>query len=224
MSEVEPSPSSHPEELPSATPSARFERLPDASVVASTAQHLEANGFRVIVASSGTEARAAVEKLLPNGAEVFDSTSVTLDSTGISRMIQESGKYRPLRPTLLRLRAEGKKFEQRRLGSSPDFVVGSVHAITESGQVVVASGSGSQLAPYAFGAEHVVWVVGTQKIVRDLDEAFRRIYDYALPKESERVRAAYGIPGSSVSKLLIMNREFDAERITVVLVNERLGY
>lgn len=224
MSEVESAPMSPSVGSSSAPPSEQFDRLPGESVVARTVRNLEANGFRVIVVSSGAEARAAVEKLLPEGAEVFDSTSATLESTGIAQMIQQSGRYRPIRPTLLQLRTEGKKAEQRRLGSSPDYVVGSVHAITEAGQVVVASGSGSQLAPYVYGAEHVVWVVGTQKIVGDLDQAFRRIYDYTLPRESERVRKVYGMPGSFVSKLLIFNREFDADRITIVLVNERLGF
>jgi L-lactate utilization protein LutC len=224
MSEVESTPIPLAVESRTGAVAQQFEQLPDASVVTTTAHSLEANGFRVIVVPSGAEAREVVEKLLPEGSEVFDSTSVTLDSTGIARMVQESGKYHPIRPALLQLRAEGKRAEQRHLGSSPDYVVGSVHAVTRNGQVVVASGSGSQLAPYSFGAEHVIWVVGTQKIVDDLDQAFERIYNYTLPKESERVRKAYGMPGSSVSKLLVVNREPDSGRTTIVLVNERLGF
>ncbi len=204
--------------------SEKYEQLPDASRVAATARNLEANGFHTIVVSSREEARAAVEAILPPGAEVFDSTSLTLEETGIARMIQESGRYRAIRPTLLQLGAEGKKPEQRRLASSPDYIVGSVHAVTEQGQVVVASGSGSQLAPYASGAGNVVWVVGTQKIVSDLDEAFDRVYSHSLPKESARVRKVYGIPGSVVAKLLVVNRELQPGRITIVLVNERLGF
>ncbi len=204
--------------------SERYELLPDSSCIDATARNLEANGMHTIVVSSGQEARAAVEKLLPEGAEVFDSTSITLQETGIARLIQDSGRYHAVRPTLVQLGAEGKKAEQRRLGSAPEYIVGSVHAVTEKGQVVVASGSGSQLGPYAHGAEHVIWVVGTQKIVSDLDQAFDRIYWYTLPKESERARKAYGVPGSFVSKMLIVNREFQPGRITVVLVNERLGF
>jgi L-lactate utilization protein LutC len=228
MSEAEPAPTPalSAEAAPVIEPLVpeRYGVLPDSSRVAATARNLEANGFHTIVVSSREEAKAAVERLLPEGAEVFDSTSVTLDETGISRLIQESGKYRAVRPALLKLREAGNKSEQRRLGSSPDFVVGSVHAVTGQGQVVVASGSGSQLGPYAFGAGNVIWVVGTQKIVKDLDEAYRRIYDYSLPKESARARKAYGIPGSFVSKMLIVNREFEPGRITIVLVNERLGF
>lgn len=204
--------------------SEKYDRLPDASRVAKTAQSLEANGIHAIVVSSAEEARAAVGQLLPEGAEVFDSTSATLEGTGIARMILDSGRYRPIRPTLIQLGAEGKKAEQRRLGSSPEYIVGSVHAITEKGEVVVASGSGSQLAPYASGAGHVVWVAGAQKIVGDLNEAFDRVYTHSLPKESARVRKAYGLSGSVVGKLLVVNRELQPGRITVVLVNERLGF
>ena len=102
--------------------------------------------------------------------------------------------------------------------------MGSVHAITEKGQVLVASATGSQLGPYSYGAEHVIWVAGTQKIVRDLDEANDRIFSYTLQKESERARKAYGVPGSTVAKLLVVNREVQPGRVTIVLVNERLGF
>jgi acyl-CoA hydrolase len=226
MSEIEsPSaPASTVAELAEPTPSGKYTHLADSAQVALAVRNLEANGFRTIVVSSGDEARAAVRDLLPEGAEVFNSTSVTLDETGIASLIEDSGRYRATRPALLQLRTEGKKAEQRRLGSAPDYVVGSVHAITEKGQVVVASGSGSQLAPYVFGANHVIWVVGTQKIVSDLDAAFDRIYSYTLPRESERVRKAYGMPGSFVSKLLIVNREGEPGRTTIVLVNQVLGF
>jgi len=202
----------------------KYERLPDASQVALTARNLEANGFRTIVVSSKEEARRTVEELLPQGAEVFDSTSVTLEETGVARTILESGRYDPIRPALLRFMSEGKKSEARRLGASPEYIVGSVHAITEKGQVVVASATGSQLGPYSYGAEHVIWVAGTQKIVRDLDEANDRIFSHTLPKESERARKAYGVPGSVVAKLLVVNREVQPGRVTIVLVNERLGF
>lgn len=202
----------------------KYGLLPDPTRVALVARNLEANGFHTLVVSSREEARAAVERILPEGAVVFDSASVTLEETGIAPMILNSGRYHPIRPTLLRLMAEGNKSEARRLASSPDYIVGSVHAITEKGEVVIASASGSQLAPYASGAEHVLWVAGTQKIVSDLDEAFRRTYDYTLPKESERARKAYGVPGSVVAKMLIVNREVQPGRVTIILVNERLGF
>ena len=111
----------------------------------------------------------------------------------------------------------------RILGAAPDFVIGSVHAVTEQGQVMVASFSGSQLASYVYGAGSVIWVVGTQKLVRDIDEGLRRITEYSYPLEDARAFEAYGMR-SGVNKLLVVHREFQPGRVTVVLVKENLGY
>ena len=113
--------------------------------------------------------------------------------------------------------------EIRRLAAAPDVMLGSVHAVTESGTLVTASASGSQLGPYASGAGKVILIVGTQKIVSDLDEAFRRIEEYAFPLEDARAEAEYGIH-SGVNKVLIVNRELTPGRITVVFVDEALGF
>jgi hypothetical protein len=113
--------------------------------------------------------------------------------------------------------------EIRRLGAAPDVMLGSVHAVTETGSLITASMSGSQLGPYGSGAGQVVLVVGTQKIVSDLEEALRRVHDYAFPLEDARAQAAYGIR-SAVNKILIINREITPGRITVVLVDAALGF
>ena len=100
--------------------------------------------------------------------------------------------------------------EMRKLGASPDVLVGSVHAITEQGEVLIASAVGSQLGPAAFGAGAVIWVVGTQKLVRTLEDGFRRIRQHSLPLESERTQRVYGQP-SAINKLLIVNGEAVAD-------------
>jgi hypothetical protein len=113
--------------------------------------------------------------------------------------------------------------EIRRLSTSPEVMLGSVHAITEDGHLLAASMSGSQLAGYVAGAGRVILVVGSQKIVADLAEGLRRINDYAYPLEDARAFEAYGIR-SSVNKLLIINREIVPGRITVVLIDEAIGF
>lgn len=112
----------------------------------------------------------------------------------------------------------------QRLGATPEWVLGSVHAVTETGEALIASNTGSQLPAYAFGVGKVIWVVGTQKIVKDREEGLGRIYEHSLPLESERAKKAYGVPGSAVNKILIVNREVQPGRITMILVNERLGF
>ena len=113
--------------------------------------------------------------------------------------------------------------EMRRLSASPDYVVGSVHAVTEQGSLLIASASGSQLGPLVSGAGHVILVVGGQKIVPDLEAGLRRLFEYCFPLENERAMTAYGVP-SGVNNILIINRVLVPGRVTAILVNERLGF
>jgi len=102
-------------------------------------------------------------------------------------------------------------------------MLGSVHAVTETGSLVAASASGSQLGPYVSGAGKVILLVGAQKVVPDLEDALLRIDDYVFPLEDARAQAAYGMR-SGVNKVLIVNREWTPDRVTVVLCDEALGF
>ena len=149
--------------------------------------------------------------------------SPSLEDSGIAAEIEQSGRYEPLRPRIWSMDRETQADEIRRLTAAPDVMLGSVHAVTETGSLVTASASGSQLGPYAAGAGRVILVVGTQKIVSDLEEALRRIDDYVFPLEDARAQAAYGVH-SGVNKVLIINREYTPGRTTVVFVDEALGF
>ncbi|OGC97678.1 hypothetical protein A2W16_01350 [Candidatus Amesbacteria bacterium RBG_16_48_31] len=151
-------------------------------------------------------------------------SSVTLETTGITAAVNQSGNFASVKSKLTTMDRATQEREMQQLGAAPEYAIGSVHAVTESGQVVIASNTGSQLPAYVYGAGHVIWVVGTQKIVPDLDTAFRRIYDYILPLESDRVQKAYGLPGSNVSKILIINKEVRPSRLTLILVKQQLGF
>lgn len=199
-----------------------FDKIPTNDVINKTADALRPNGFSVEIVENGDEAKEKVLALIPKGSEVFTATSVTLESTGIDKALNNSENYKPVRDKLYSKTVD--KRDKKRLGAAPEYAVGSVHAITEDGKVVVASNTGSQMSSYVYGADHVIWVVGAQKIVKDLDEAMKRIYDYVLPLESERAHKAYGVEGSFVSKLLIFNREAQLDRITIIIVKEPLGF
>ena len=203
-------------------PNAEFARLASDDQIATAVAALTERGMAAEVVESGVEARNRVLDLLPEGAEVFTSMSRTLDTLGLSEAINDSTRYHPLRPRLKTLHRQAQEREWRKLQSSPEYVVGSVHAITEQGQVLIASASGSQLASYVFGASHVIWVVGAQKIVRDLDEGLRRVREYSYPLEHERIQAL-GMPGSFVAKILLVEGERPG-RISVILVKEALGF
>jgi YkgG family uncharacterized protein len=204
-------------------PSQRFAAVADDARVTRTAAALEANGFRVLRATSPGEAKGIVLGLIPAGSQVYHGASQSLEVSGIAEEIERSVQYEPLRPRVLGMDRETQSDEIRRLTSSPEVMLGSVHAVTETGSLLTASMGGSQLGPYASGAGKVILVVGTQKIVSDLEEGLRRINEYAFPLEDARAQAAYGIH-SAVNKVLIINGEIIAERITVVLVGEPLGF
>lgn len=185
-------------------------------------QGLEANGFKVKVVDSLEQAKAAVENLIPSKAEVFTATSVTLDKAGLTESLNSS-KYTSVRDKFMPLYGDpSKAVEMRRIGSGSDYAVGSVHAITQDGQVLIASASGSQLPNYAYGASNVIWVVGSQKIVSNLNEAFDRIENYTFHLEDKRALEAYGV-NSSLNKILVYRNEPN-NRVTIVIVKEAVGF
>ena len=203
--------------------SRRFGTVADDAQVKRTAAALEANGMSVLLAADAADARRIVLGLIPDGSHVYHGASQTLEVSGITDEIEKSGRYEPLRPRIWSMDRQTQADEIRHLSASPDVMLGSVHAVTETGSLLAASMSGSQLGPYVTGAGRVILVVGTQKIVSDLEEGFRRIERYAFPLEDARAQAAYGIH-SGVNKVLVINREIIPGRITVVLVDEALGF
>ncbi len=184
---------------------------------------LEGNGITVLRASDAAAAKRIVLDLIPDASAVHQGASQTLDVLGITGEIEKSGRYAALRPRIWSMDRETEANEIRRLGAAPDVMLGSVHAVTETGSLLAASMSGSQLGPYVSGAGRVILVVGTQKIVPDIEQGLRRINEYAWRLEDARVQAAYGIR-SAVNKVVVINREITPGRITVVLVDEVLGF
>jgi LUD domain len=200
-----------------------FGGVPDDSRVSRAAAALERNGISVLRAANAVEAKEVVLGLIPDGSEVHHGASMSLEIAGITDEIDKSGRYESLRPRIFSMDRQTRADEIRRLSSAPDVMLGSVHAVTETGSLLTASMGGSQLGPYVSGAGRVILVVGTQKIVSDVEEGLRRIDEYALPLEDARAWAAYGIR-SAVNKVLIINREITPGRITVVFVDEILGF
>ena len=183
---------------------------------------LTAHGFAVELLDDAAAARARVKDLIPEGAIVFTGASETLRRSGIEEDINHSGRYDSLksRPPLDRT---AQRTEIWAALSTPDVIVGSVAAVTDTGSLIIASASGSQLPGYAGAAARAIWVVGAQKVVPDLDTALRRIEDHCLPLESDRAMRVYGQP-SAVNRVLILNAEPEPGRGTVLLLREAIGF
>lgn len=201
-----------------------WNQLADKNTIDKTIKALQVNGINAKFFETSQEAVKEVFSEIPEGAEIMNMTSLTLDTLGISKEIVESGKYNPVRKKLENMDRVTQSLKMQKIGAAPEWAIGSVHAVTEDGHVLIASNTGSQLPAYVYGSAHVIWVVGAQKIVQNIDEGMKRIYEYVLPLESERAKKAYGVAGSNVSKVLIVNKEIKPGRITLILVNEVLGF
>jgi hypothetical protein len=202
--------------------SERFTKLPDEELLAATVVALEEHGFSVDVVEDLDAAREAVLARIPEGSSVMTNTSVTLQETGIAAAIDDGERYESARNKMLALDFATQLQEMKRIAGQPEFAVGSVHAITRDGALLIASATGSQLASYVWGAASVIFVVGAQKLVPTLEEAHERIYQHSLPLEDARAYAVYG-QNSRVAKILEIHQE-NPGRIHVVLILQSVGF
>jgi acyl-CoA hydrolase len=200
----------------------RFTALPDEATLAATVTALEEHGFSVEIADDLDAARQAVLARIPAGSSVMTNTSVTLDETGIAEEINGSGRYDSARSKMMALDFATQAQQMKAIGGQPDYALGSVHAITSDGTLVIASASGSQFAALAWGAANVILVVGAQKLVRTLQDAHERVYRHSLILEDARAQAAYG-QHSAVGKVLEIHQEMPG-RIHIVLIRQPVGY
>ena len=200
----------------------RFTALPDDQALAATVVALEEHGISVEVVDDFDAARQAILARIPEGSSVMTNTSVTLQETGIADAINEGGRYESARNKMFALDFATQVQEMKAIGGQPDYALGSVHAITRDGTLVIASASGSQLASYAWGAANVIFVVGAQKLVPTVEAAHERIYQHSLKLEDARAYAAYG-QHSSVGKILEIHQELPG-RIHVVLIRQPVGF
>jgi acyl-CoA hydrolase len=202
--------------------SERFTALPDDQTLAATVVALEEHGFSVEVVDDLDAARQAVLTRIPRGSSVMTNTSVTLAETGIADAINEGGAYESARNKMFALDFATQAQEMKAIGGQPDYALGSVHAITRDGTLVIASASGSQLASYAWGAANVIFVAGAQKLVPAIEAARERIYQHSLNLEDARAQAAYG-QHSYVGKVLEIHQELPG-RIHIVLIRQPAGF
>ena len=204
-------------------PAALFTDPAPAQRLEQTATALAAKNFAVEILDDAAAARTRIKDLIPAGASVFTGASETLRLSGIEEDINNSGRYDALRSRGTTMDRATQMDEIRRMLASPDVIVGSVAAVTETGSLVVASASGSQLTGYAGGSARAIWVVGAQKVVPDLSTALRRVEDHCLPLENDRAMKVYGQP-SALNRVLILNAEPHPGRGTVLLLREAIGF
>jgi hypothetical protein len=205
------------------TPAPPFSDPAPAERLERAAAALTAHNFAVEILDDAAAARTRIKDLIPEGATVFTGASETLRLSGIDEDINSSGRYESVKARSVTMDRATQLAEIWRMLACPDVIVGSVHAVTETGSLVAASASGSQLPGYAGAAARAIWVVGAQKVVPDLSTALRRIENHCLPLENERALKAYGQP-SALNRILILNAEPHAGRGIVLLLREAIGF
>jgi hypothetical protein len=209
--------------MTTAIPATPFTDPAPAASLDRAAAALTARNFAVEILADAAAARTRISDLIPPGASVFTGASETLRLSGIEADLNDSGRYDAIRPRALAMDRATQLDEIRRLLASPDVILGSVAAVTETGSLVIASGSGSQLPGYAGGSARAIWIVGAQKVVPDLNTALRRVEDHCLPLENDRALQAYGQP-SAINRMLILNAEPRPGRGIVLLLREAIGF
>ena len=186
------------------------------------AANLRDRNFEVVIVDSAAEAKAAVIERIPVGSQVHSGKSKTLEDAGLFQELMESDRYDFIRRRTLKMDRRTQGNEIRKLSAAPDIMLGSVQAVTEAGQLLFASASGSQIGPIASGAGKLILVIGSQKIVPDLESALRRIREHVTPYEDARLREQLGI-GTKLTRTLIIEQDFAPGRTTVVLVRNPIG-
>ena len=204
----------------------KFDSLASADVISKTEKRLTRKGFLSETAATGAEALQRIKKLIPAGASIMNGSSRTLEEIGFVKYLKE-GKHnwKNLHKIILEEKGTEKQALLHKQSVLSDYYLGSVHALTENGELVIASNSGSQLPHLAFTSPNIILIVGTQKITSNLDGALKRLNEYVFPLEDARMKNV-GMGGSFISKLLILNREpsFMGRKVHIILVNEKVGF
>lgn len=171
------------------------------------------------------EALETIFNIIPKDSEIATASSESLREIGFLDVLkQKKHNWKNVKDNLFAEVDHLKREELRRESILADYNIQSCHAITENGQLVIASGMGNQISAIAYASKNIVFVVGAQKIVKNLDEAFERIHNYILPLENERMKKIGFKKGTTLGKILIFEKEIREREVHVIIVNENIGF
>jgi YkgG family uncharacterized protein len=200
-----------------------WERLPDHETVEKTVNALRANGFKAEAVPNRVAALERIRQLIPNGAEVMTGSSKTLEEIGLVGVLASGDHpWENVKGLIVSEKDRDKQLALRRNSLFSDYFLGSVHAVTTTGELIAGSASGSQLAAYTFGGPNLILVAGTNKITEDLEDGLMRLREHSVPLEDKRMKGL-GFPGTVLSKIFIYEKEVQ-RNVHVILVNEKLGF
>jgi L-lactate utilization protein LutC len=203
----------------------KYDILASKEAIKRTMESLKARNINVELVSTKEEALRKINKMIPPGREVMTGGSTTLDQIGFTDLLK-SGKHpwKNLKDQILSEKDPVRQMGLRKKSVTSEYFLGSVHAVAETGEILIANATGSSIPSNAFSSDNVIWIVGTQKIVTTLEEGFKRIHEYCVPLEDKRMKSI-GYQGTTIGKILIFEREINENRkINLIFVNEILGF
>ena len=202
-----------------------YEKISPDDVIEKVVEGLKARNVHAIVVDTKEDALEEIKKLIPKGGSVMNGSSTTLNEIGFVDYLKDGTHgWGNVHADILNEKDPAKQARMRKESVLADYFLGSVHAITEEGQLMIASASGSQIPSYAFTSDNVIWVASANKIVTDREAGFKRIEDYVFPLENKRMQGV-GYPGSTIGRVLVFEREIMPNRhLTMILVKEKLGF
>ncbi len=203
-----------------------YNTLANSESITKAMETLAARGVTPIHVASRVEALQKIQEMIPQGSSVMNGSSRTLEEVGfIDYLKSDQHGWKNLHAEILAEQDKAKQAVMRKQAVLSDYYLGSVHAIAETGEMVIASNSGSQLPHIVYTSPHIIFVAGIQKIMPDITAALARVREYVLPLEDQRMKDA-GMGGSAISKLLIFEREpaYLGRSVSIILIDEKLGF
>ena len=201
-----------------------FSKVASIDTINNVIKKLEARNISAILVKDKSDALSKIIDMISEGSSLLEASSTTLKEIGFDDYLTVNPKKWDILKNKIQAESdEVKRADLRRQVTYTDYTIGSIHALTKEGEVIFASASGSQVPGYIYSAKHVIWVVGAQKIVNSVEDGIKRIREYVFPKEDARMKSI-GAPGSHIAKIILFYKEMIPGRVTLVLVNEQLGF
>lgn len=203
-----------------------YNTLASSESINATIANLATHNITGVMVNTKEDALAKIKEMIPSGASVMNGSSTTLEEIGyIDHLKSGEHPWNNLHEAIVKETDPAKQSSLRQSAAHADYYLGSVHAISETGDLVIASNTGSQLPNIVFTSKNLIFVVGTQKVVKNLEDGLKRLEEYVVPLEDKRSLAAYGAP-TSVNKIVIFRGEspYMGRKVTVIIVGESLGY
>lgn len=202
-----------------------YDTLAPKIIVEKTMKSLKTRGINPEFVDTKKDALNRLKELIPAGSEIMTGGSTTLDQIGFTEiLVHGQHQWKNLKDAILSEKDPARQIELRKKSVTAKYMIGSIHAVVETGEVLVVNATGSSIPAYSFSSDNVIWIVGTQKIVSTVEEGFKRLREYCFPLEDNRMKSL-GYGGSTLGKFLLFEKETNSNRkITLIFVNEKLGF